>query len=48
VLDPAVLEDPLHFLEAIFFEDMFEIGMPDAKALEARSGSRFYTIFEIE
>ena len=47
-MDAIVVEDLLHLFEAVLFENMFEVVMPEAKALEPSSGSRFHTIFEIE
>jgi hypothetical protein len=47
-LDAIVIEDLLHFLEAVLLENTVEVGMPDAKTLETHAGGRLHTIFKVE
>lgn len=46
--DTVVTGDLLHFFRAVLFENMFEVGMPDAETFEPRTSSRSHAIFEIE
>ena len=48
VPNPVVLKNALHLVETIFFEDVFEVGMPYAEPFEPRSGSGFHSIPKIE
>ena len=48
MLDAVVVENPLHFRQSSFFQEVIQIGVPEAKTFEAGFGCRFNSIPEVE
>src|ERR1700745_1094785 len=48
VRDAIVIEKLLHFAERARFQNVFQVGVPDSKSFETRSGSGFYAVAKAE